>query len=45
MKIAEAGELELEADFDATANEAYELIVVSDGSISKRGLWQDCKCI
>ena len=42
MKIADDAEQEIEADFDAAANEAYELIILAD-SKAKRGIFQDCK--
>ena len=45
MRIADDGEQEIEADFDAVANKAYELIAASDSVSAKRGIFQDCKYI
>ena len=42
INIADDGEHEIEADFDATANKAYELITLSDSGIAKRGIFQNC---
>ena len=37
MKIADAGEQEIEAEFDEAAKEGYELIVLSNNQSMKRG--------
>ena len=42
LKLADDGEHEIEADFDAAANKAYELIALSDSGIVKRGIFQNC---
>ena len=41
MKIADAGEQEIEAEFDEAAKEGYELIVLSNNQSVKRG-FRDC---
>ena len=41
MKIADAGEQEIEAEFDEAAKEGYELIVLSNNQGVKRG-FGDC---
>ena len=41
MKIADAGEQEIEAEFDEAAKEGYELILLSNNQGVKRG-FRDC---
>ena len=42
QQFAAEAEKELEADFDGTVDEAYQVIVATDSGVSKRG-WSDCK--
>ena len=44
MKIADNGEHEIEADFDAAAKKAYELVTLKDKGITKRTLYHQCMC-
>ncbi len=44
QQFAAEAEKELEADFDGTVDEAYQVIVATDSGVSKRG-WSDCKCM